>query len=70
LKPETVAKVYARPGPTATKRFGTIRRWSAHLSQQAVALASPHGTLDDYEPCLSNDGVGTASTPHERHVYA
>ena len=36
LKPETVGKVYARPGPTATKRFGTIRRWSAHLPQHTA----------------------------------
>ena len=41
LKPETVAKVYARPGPTATKRFGTIRRWSAHLSQHTAPWHRP-----------------------------
>jgi hypothetical protein len=31
LKPETVAKVYARLGLTATKRFGTIGHWNAEL---------------------------------------
>ena len=69
LKPETVGKVYARLGLTATKDSGQSDAGMPSLPHHTVATAPSQGTLEFYEPCLSADGVPRYQSPRKARAW-